>query len=197
MKTRTWSRPLAVAVALALTVAACGGSDDDDDAADDGGGGDTAGAPAAVAGFDGTTIKLGVITPTSGTVAVIGNPLTAGNKAYFDYVNAELGGIGGKYKVELDIRDSGYDPTKAGQEYASVKGGTVMLAQLLGTPIVNSVLEQLIDDGVMASPASLDSLWVREPNLLPIGGSVPDPGHQRPRLVRHRGRRRGQEGAAP
>jgi ABC-type branched-subunit amino acid transport system substrate-binding protein len=170
MKTRTWSRPLAVAMALALTVAvaACGG--DDDDASDDGGGGDTAGAPAAVAGFDGTTIKLGVITPTSGPVAVIGNPLTAGNKAYFDYVNAELGGVAGKYKVELDIRDSGYDPTKAGQEYASVKGGTVMLAQLLGTPIVNSVLEQLIDDGVMAAPASLDSFWVREPNLLPVGG---------------------------
>lgn len=167
MKTRTWSRALAVGVALALTVAACGGDDSgasDDDKAD------TGGAPATVAGFDGTTIKLGVITPTSGSVAVIGKPLTAGNQAYFDYINAEKGGIGGKYKVELDIRDSGYDPTKAGQEYASVKGSTVMLAQLLGTPIVNSVLEQLVDDGVMAAPASLDSLWVREPNLLPVGG---------------------------
>lgn len=169
MKT-TRSRALGVAVALALTVAACGGDDSSSSSSDDGGGSDTAGAPTAVAGFDGTTIKLGVITPTSGSVAVIGNPLTAGNKAYFDYVNAELGGVAGKYKVELDIRDSGYDPTKAGQEYASVKGGTVMLAQLLGTPIVNSVLEQLIDDDVMAAPASLDSFWVREPNLLPVGG---------------------------
>ena len=165
MKTRTWSRAIAVGVALALTVAACGG--DDEDATDNP---DTGGELTNVPGFDGTTIKLGVITPTSGPVAQIGNPLTAGNKAYFDYVNDELGGIGGKYKVELDIRDSGYDPTKAGQEYASVKGGTVMLAQLLGTPIVNSVLEQLIDDSVMAAPASLDSFWVREPNLLPVGG---------------------------
>jgi ABC-type branched-subunit amino acid transport system substrate-binding protein len=172
MKTRTWSRPLAVALALALTVAvtACGGDDDDADSSGTDGGSEPAGAPANVPGFDGTTIKLGVITPTSGPVAQIGNPLTAGNKAYFDYVNAERGGIGGKYKIELDIRDSGYDPTKAGQEYASVKGGTVMLAQLLGTPIVNAVLEQLIDDDVMAAPASLDSFWVREPNLLPVGG---------------------------
>jgi ABC-type branched-subunit amino acid transport system substrate-binding protein len=123
-----------------------------------------------VPGFDGTTIRLGVITPTSGTVALIGNPLTAGNQAYFDYVNEELGGIAGKYKVELVIRDSGYDPTKAAQEYAAIKSDIVMLAQLLGTPIVNAVLEQLMDDGIVAQPASLDSFWVNEPNLLPIGG---------------------------
>lgn len=165
MKRRTWSRSLAVGVALALAVGACGGDDDDG-----GGGGDASGELRNVPGFDGTTIRLGVITPTSGPVAPIGIPLTAGNRAYFDYVNEELGGIAGKYKVELDVRDSKYDPTTAGQEYASLKESTVMLAQLLGTPVVNSVLETLVDDGVMAAPASLDSFWVREPNLLPVGG---------------------------
>ncbi|MDP1819580.1 MAG: ABC transporter substrate-binding protein [Acidimicrobiales bacterium] len=171
MKRHTWSRPLALALALALTAAACGGDDDDSAETDDSGtSAETGGELATVPGFDGTTIKLGVITPTSGPVALIGEPLTAGNKAYFDYVNTELGGIDGKYKIELDIRDSGYDPTKAGQEYASVKENTVMIAQLLGTPIVNAILEQLIDDEVVAAPASLDSFWVREPNLLPIGG---------------------------
>lgn len=167
---RTWFRPLAVGLAMTLSVAACGGDDSDDATEttedDGGGGGELANAP----GFDGTTIKVGAITPTSGTVAVIGNPLTAGNKAYFDYYNAEKGGIAGKYKIELEVRDSGYDPTKAGQEYASLKESTVMIAQLLGTPIVNAVVEQLTDDDVVASPASLDSFWVREPNLLPLGG---------------------------
>ena len=174
MKTPKWFRPLALLLVLALATAACGGSSDDDEdtsdttASDDGG--EPAGEPATVPGFDGTTIKLGVVTPTSGPVALIGNPLTAGNKAYFDYVNAELGGIGGKYKIELVVRDSGYDPTKAGQEYAAIKGDVVMFAQLLGTPIVNAILEQLVDDGIVAAPASLDSFWVREPNLLPVGG---------------------------
>jgi ABC-type branched-subunit amino acid transport system substrate-binding protein len=156
-----------------MAAAACGGSSSDDDTTATTSGSDTsepAGEPEAVPGFDGTTIKLGVITPTSGAVALIGNPLTAGNKAYFDYVNKELGGIAGKYKVELDIRDSGYDPTKAGQEYAASKDGVVMYAQLLGTPIVNALLEQLDTDGLVAAPASLDSFWVREPNLLPVGG---------------------------
>ena len=173
MKTPKWFRPLALLIVLALAAAACGGSSSDDNTTATTSGSDTsepAGEPEAVPGFDGTTIKLGVITPTSGTVALIGNPLTAGNKAYFDYVNEELGGIAGKYKVELDIRDSGYDPTKAGQEYAASKDGVVMYAQLLGTPIVNALLEQLDTDGLVAAPASLDSFWVREPNLLPVGG---------------------------
>lgn len=172
MKTPTWSRPIALLLAFALAAAACGGSSSDDDTGATTAPDSTepAGEPQPVPGFDGTTIKLGVITPTSGTVALIGNPLTAGNKAYFDYVNEELGGIAGKYKIELDIRDSGYDPTKAGQEYAAVKGDVVMLAQLLGTPIVNAILEQLDTDGIVAAPASLDSFWVRERNLLPVGG---------------------------
>lgn len=172
MKTPTWLRPLALLLALALAAAACGGSSsDDDDTTDTTAPTDEpAGDPVPVPGFDGTTIKLGVITPTSGTVALIGNPLTAGNKAYFDYVNEELGGIGGKYKIELDIRDSGYDPTKAGQEYAAIKDSVVMFAQILGTPVVNAILEQLSTDGLVAAPASLDSFWVREPNLLPVGG---------------------------
>ena len=169
-----WFRPLALLLALALTAAACGGSssDDDDEGSNTtkGDSSEPAGEPQSVPGFDGETITLGVITPTSGAVALIGNPLTAGNQAYFDYINEEKGGIAGKYKVKLDIRDSGYDPTKAGQEYAASKGNVVMYAQLLGTPIVNALLEQLDSDGLVAAPASLDSFWVREPNLLPVGG---------------------------
>ena len=67
-----------------------------------GGSGGTAAPPKPAPGFDGTTIKLGVITPVTGSAAVIGNPLTAGNKVYFDGVNAK-GGIAGKYKVELEV----------------------------------------------------------------------------------------------
>src|SRR3546814_748461 len=178
-----WFRALALLLALVLTAAACGGSsDDDDDNADadadetttddggDDGGEEPAGDPEPTAGFDGETIRLGVITPTSGSVALIGNPLTAGNQAYFDYVNEELGGVAGKYQIELEVRDSGYDPTKAVQEYAAIKDDVAMIAQLLGTPIVNAVLEQLESDDILASPASLDSFWVREPNLVPLGG---------------------------
>src|SRR5450759_2560890 len=61
--------------------------------------------PPTVPGFDGKTIKLGVITPLSGIASVIGKPLTNGNKTYWDSVDAK-GGVGGKYRVPLSQQDS-------------------------------------------------------------------------------------------
>jgi ABC-type branched-subunit amino acid transport system substrate-binding protein len=158
-----------VLAALVLLASACGGGRDDDSADEGDGNTENGGEPAAGPGFDGETIRLGVVTPTSGPVAVIGEPLTNGNRAYWDYVNDELGGVGGKYQVELVIRDSAYDPPTAVQKYNEIKGNVVMFNQLLGTPIVNALLEQLQADDIVAQPASLDSFWVREQNLLPIG----------------------------
>lgn len=169
---KKWLRLFALLLALTLTASACGGSDEDDEGGGTtttGGGEEPAGEPEPTAGFDGTTIKLGVITPTSGRVAIIGNPLTNGNKVFFDQLNA-AGGIAGKYKVELVVRDSKYESQTAIQEYNATKGDVVMYAQLLGTPIVNALLPQLDGDGIVAAPASLDAFWVREQSLLPIGG---------------------------
>jgi ABC-type branched-subunit amino acid transport system substrate-binding protein len=89
---------------------------------------------------------------------------------WFKYLNEEKGGIAGKYKVVLDQKDSTYVPQNAVQAYNQIKGSVVMFAQLLGTPSTKAVLEQLKTDNIVAAPASLDAEWVREPNLLPIGG---------------------------
>lgn len=182
-----WLRPLALLAALMLVLGACGGRDDDGDAApetpaDGADGGDVgtdgegdgddepAGDPEPAPGFDGETITVGVLTPTSGSVAIIGNPLTAGNQAYIDYVNEELGGIAGQYPIEVMIEDSAYNPTQAGQRYTAIRDDVAMFVQILGTPVVNALLPDLMDDNIIAGPASLDSAWVREPNLMPIGG---------------------------
>ncbi|MGX7828151.1 ABC transporter substrate-binding protein [Actinokineospora sp. 24-640] len=155
----------AALAALALT-AACGGAGDNGGGG--GGAGGEAGAPAATAGFDGTTIRLGVLSPLSGPVAVIGQPLTTGNKVWFDQVNAE-GGIAGKYKVELVQEDTQYAPDVTVQQYNKIKGNVVALTQVLGTAPTLAVLPLLRADKMMAAPASLDALWVREENLLPTG----------------------------
>lgn len=182
--TRTkWLRPLALLAALVLVLGACGGRGDDDDdtssttaPAGEGEGGEDEGEeeppgdPQPGPGFDGETIRIGVLTPTSGSVAIIGEPLTAGNQAYVDYVNEELGGIGGRYQLELVIEDSAYNPTQAGQRYTAIRDDVAMFVQILGTPVVNALLPDLMDDGIIAGPASLDSAWVREPNLMPVGG---------------------------
>ena len=152
-----------LATGLALVLVACGGAGEDDDA-----GGGSAGAPSAVAGFDGKTIKLGVLTPLTGTVAVIGQPLTAGNEVFFKALN-EMGGVAGKYRVELVQEDSQYKTDVAVQKYNKIKGDVVAFTQVLGTAPTLAVLPQLKTDKILAAPASLDALWVREENLLPVG----------------------------
>jgi ABC-type branched-subunit amino acid transport system substrate-binding protein len=125
-------------------------------------------APPSVPGFDGKTIHLGVVTPLSGLASVIGKPLTNGNEVYWNSVNAK-GGVGGKYQVKLDEQDSQYMVANALQGYDQLKGSVVGFQQVLGTQIVQAVLQRLKVDQLTAGPATLDSLWVKEASLFPIG----------------------------
>ena len=102
-------------------------------------------------------------------MAVIGKPLTAGNEVYFDYVN-EKGGIAGKYKVELEQATRSTRPTARSSSTTSSRADVVVFTQMLGTAPTLAVLPQLKRDKMLAAPASLDAFWVREQNLLPIGG---------------------------
>ena len=173
--TRSSRRFLAALLALLLLAAACGGRDDNDDAGDDSG--DDQSSATTVKkelkpgpGFDGTTIKVGALTPLTGPVAgVIGIPLTEGNKVYLEKVNA-AGGIAGKYKLELVAEDNVYNTDNTKTKYKQIKDQVVMFAQILGTPPTSAVLVDLKTDKIMASPASLDAEWIGEENLLPVGG---------------------------
>jgi ABC-type branched-subunit amino acid transport system substrate-binding protein len=173
MKRQPWFRLFAALAAASLIAAACGDDDDDDAAPDDDVEVDedlTPGEPEPTDGFDGETISVGALTPTTGQVAIIGEPLTAGNQAYIDYVNEELGGVAGEYQLELVVEDTAYDPSTASAAYSGMRDDVVVFMQILGTPVVDALLPDLIDDDVVAAPATLDSKWVREPNLIPILG---------------------------
>ena len=162
---RMWA---AAAAAAMLGVAGCGGAD-----SEEGGSGGSAAkkgeAPKTVPGFDGNKIRVGALSPLSGPVAVIGKPLTNGNQIFFDALN-KRGGIAGKYKVKLVQEDTQYKPDVAVQRYNRLKNDVVAFTQILGTPSVLAVLPQLKRDKIIGAPASLDAFWVREPNLLPVGG---------------------------
>jgi ABC-type branched-subunit amino acid transport system substrate-binding protein len=165
MKQRQVVKLAAVIGAIALLAAACGGSSKKSSSSSN-----SNKTLATAPGFDGTTIHVGVITPLSGPVAVIGNPLTAGTETWFNYINQEKGGIAGKYKVVVDKEDSQYKPDLGVQAYNKLKGTVAVFGQLLGTPVTKAVLPQLRSDNIVAAPASLDADWVRDPNLLPVGG---------------------------
>lgn len=157
----TRTPPLAGLLALALVASACGGGDPP---SPDGGG------AKAVPGFDpaAATIRVGIISALTGPAAAIGKPLTAGNEVFFNKVNAG-GGVGGRYKILFEERDSANDPQKAVAAYNELKGDVTLFAQTFGTPSTKAILTSLKADGMVASPASLDADWVREPNLLPLG----------------------------
>jgi ABC-type branched-subunit amino acid transport system substrate-binding protein len=126
--------------------------------------------PPVVPGFDGKTIKLGVVAPLSGAVAAVGTPVVSGNQVWFQKVN-DRGGIAGRYKVELVIEDHANSPVLAVQRYAKIKDNVVMFAQMFGTPTTSAVQPLLKNDNVVMSPTSFDNLWVRDPHLLPLGAT--------------------------
>lgn len=154
-------RLLVAGLVLALVASACGGRSSKSSKKG------KSGAPGKTIGFDGTTITLGVLTPQTGVAAIIGNPLTAGNQVYFQQLN-DKGGIAGKYKVNLLIKDTKYTTQDTSAQYAATKNQVVMYNQILGTPPVNAILPELKADNIVAQPATLDAPWYSEPNLMPI-----------------------------
>lgn len=161
---RRSTRLFTVLLALTLTAAACGRDDDD------GGGGEglTAGP-----GFDGTTIKVGVLEDQSGPLKdIISKPLSAGADLYWQKINA-AGGVAGKYKVEQVKRDIIYSNTggKTSDRYEEIKNEVVLFSQVLGTPSTQAILGKLPTDQIVALPASLDAAWVKEKHLMPVGST--------------------------
>ncbi|MGP4026018.1 ABC transporter substrate-binding protein [Actinomadura sp. 3N407] len=120
----------AAVLLAATTAAACGGRDDGD------GGGTASGACEGqqTTGITDSTLKLGGIYPLSGPASAYG-AIPKGIQAYFDYVNAEKGGIDGR-TVEFVVRDDGYQPPKAVEEARRLveQEQVFALFQTLGTP---------------------------------------------------------------
>ena len=165
-------RILAILFALALVAGACGDDDDEtttEDTSEDGGDGGDGGGEEIGVDRDGGSITLGVITPLTGPVSVIGLPLSQGAQVYWDYVNEELGGVGGELEVNLLTEDNEYNPQTTVDVYNRIKDEVALFGQILGTPPTQAVLPQLASDGILAAPASLDAEWVAEEYLIPVG----------------------------
>ncbi|MFA5317642.1 MAG: ABC transporter substrate-binding protein, partial [Dehalococcoidales bacterium] len=58
------------------------------------------------------TLKIGMMTPSTGAAAEKGAPMGHANLDAIKYINDELGGVGG-YKIEVLWLDSAYEANKA------------------------------------------------------------------------------------
>jgi ABC-type branched-subunit amino acid transport system substrate-binding protein len=161
---------LATSVALATTFAACG--DDDDDGGSAGGGAASTQASGEVKtgpGVTADTIRLGVLTDTSGVFAGLGVPLNNGNSAFWKAQNAK-GGVCGR-QVTLDVRDHGYDPQKAVSLYRQMRERVLAFNQLLGSPMTAALLPSIQEDNMVSVLASWSSPLTANPNLVIVGAT--------------------------
>jgi ABC-type branched-subunit amino acid transport system substrate-binding protein len=149
---------------MAVSLAACGTG-----SSGGGGGGSTTGGIKFGPGVDAKTktISLGVLSPLSGPVAVIGKPLTAGQEAYFKAVNAS-GGIDG-WKVSLTERDSKYDPQTEVQAFNQIADSVAFMAQSLGSPTTKAIQPTADQQKMLIGAAAQDSSFVTDPMMAVIG----------------------------
>ncbi len=113
------------------------------------------------------TIALGVLTPLSGPVALIGKPLTNGQQAYFNSVNAN-GGIDG-YKVNLVERDDQYNPQMHVQFFNEILSQVAMIGQSLGSPTTLAIQQGADSAGIVVGAATQSSSWVTDKVMAVIG----------------------------
>jgi ABC-type branched-subunit amino acid transport system substrate-binding protein len=153
----TWMAVVLVAAGLV----ACGSKGEEASSGD--GGGDIKAGPGVTA----TTIKLGALTDLSGVFAPLAEPLTQANQLYWKERNSQ-GGVC-KRKVEIEIKDHGYDPQKAVVQYRDFSAGVLGLQQLLGSPITAALLPTLKQDSMISLLSAWPSSLLTNDNIIIVG----------------------------
>lgn len=158
------ARALAVGIAAAVTLAACGSSSTSSPPA---GNGSSAGNSSAASGganaasdvgVTATTVTIGSHQPLTGIAAPGYSEIAPASKAYFDYINA-AGGINGR-KIIYKFEDDTYNPTKTNEVVRKLVTQDKVFAIFngLGTPTHSAVADflnaQKIPDLFVASGCS-------------------------------------------
>ncbi|GAA2542849.1 MULTISPECIES: ABC transporter substrate-binding protein [Streptomyces] len=142
---RTTGSVLAGALALLLAVSGCSskaeGGDENGDAAD---------GVRTGPGVSAETIKLGALTDLTGPYATLGKSIVQAQQMWADETNAK-GGICDR-KVEIVVKDHGYDVQKAVTAYADISADVVALPQVIGSPVVAALLDDIERDKVLTFP---------------------------------------------
>jgi ABC-type branched-subunit amino acid transport system substrate-binding protein len=117
-------------------------------------------------------IYLGIISDlTTGPFMSLGTAATRAEQAFWERVNRQ-GGIGG-YDVDAVtyVRDNHYDVATHRKAFQEIQGKVLALAQTLGSPQTDAILEGLHAAKMIAVPASWTSKWEFEDAILESGAS--------------------------
>ena len=125
-----------LAVAMTLSLAACGGNNAGSNNGSNNGGGSSAAGGNSGGSQTGETIKIGLLANTSGDNAMYGNAVKNGALLYIDQVNA-AGGVNGKQIDVISLDEKG-DPTEAVTAFNRLveQGITAVIGSVLTAPTI-------------------------------------------------------------
>lgn len=115
-------------------------------------------------GVEEDTIHLAAFLPLSGSLSGIGASVLDGQRAYWRYVNEDLGGVGGEFRVELQEVDTAYDPVTATSEWTTRSGWILGISSVLGSPVTQALLDA--DSTAPIMVGSQASTWARYSNAV-------------------------------
>lgn len=127
--------------------------------------GDTAEGP----GVTDKTIKLGVLTDRTGAFAAAGKSLEQGRNLYWEKKNA-AGGVCGR-QVEFVVKDHGYNAQTAVTAYSQISTGVLAMDELLGSPMIASLLPNVARDQMLTLAASWSSSLLNNPYVVITGAT--------------------------
>ncbi|MFD3514962.1 ABC transporter substrate-binding protein [Streptomyces sp. NPDC058657] len=171
MKVRTVrknrTRAAVLATALALTLAATGCSSK---AGTGSGGKEDAKGVKTGDGVTDKVIPLGILTDQTGVYASLGKSVTQAQQLWAKEVNA-AGGICGR-KIELIVRDHGYEPQKAVSAYTELEPQVLGFAQFIGSPFVAAVKPRIDgQDKGLVLPQAWSASLLGSPYVRVIGAT--------------------------
>ncbi|GAA4789582.1 ABC transporter substrate-binding protein [Streptomyces ziwulingensis] len=141
---RTTKIALAAAIAAVLLAGTACSSKGGDDAE-----GSTDGVKTGP-GVSAETIRLGALTDLTGPYATLGKSIVQAQQMWADETNAK-GGICDR-KIEIVVKDHGYDVQKAVTAYADISTDVVALPQVIGSPVVSALLDDIERDAMLTFP---------------------------------------------
>jgi len=134
------------------------------------GGAGAASSPSSAPGVTANSITVGSISTQTGTLAANFSSLIYGERAYYDYINAQ-GGVNGRkidYKYQLD---DGGNPTTFNQlANTLINQDHVFAVTGVGTAFFSPNL--FVESGIPTYGYNVTGNWATAPNLFAAGGST-------------------------
>ena len=153
---------LASTVAGTLALSACSTR-----SSDDGSSGESTGGVKTDFGVTDDTITLGVLSDFSVVYGPLAKTVYAGNQIWAKEVN-DAGGICGR-QVKLVAEDQKMDTQLASTQYAGMKENVLGLVQLLGSPVISSLLPQITADHMPTMATGWSAAYLGTPEIAVLG----------------------------